>query len=410
MHAVTPGNCPLSILDELMDNERQTRFFSGEHVPDPTVARRLLAVLEPLSRPAVSVHVAGSEGKTSTTERLAAGLSTLGLRTGAFTSPHLHDPLERLRIDGELPPAEDARRAAEDVLQAARGAGLEPSWFDAMTATARLLFARTQVAAVVWETGLGGRLDSTRAVPADVCVITSISLEHTAVLGADLSAVAHEKAGILRQGVPVLFPAALPKSARDTIIARAAALDCPVELVPSAAGAGAQERSADMALAALRRLSDDGLVSPPQPATRRAIEDWSVAGRGDRRGDVLFDGAHSMAAIRELAGQLGQADAGPVVFAATSGRDAVGMAETLMPVADPLIVTALPGPRGGDPFELARVLCERCPAEGSDVLVDPDPHSALARARSRLRKGRQIVVTGSLYLVGLLLPDRSSPC
>ena len=117
-----------------------------------------------------------------------------------------------------------------------------------------------------------------------------------------------------------------------------------------------------------------------------------------------------MAAIRELAGQLGRVDAGPVVFAATSGRDAEGMAEMLMPVADPLIVTALPGPRGGDPFELARVLRERCPAEGADVLVEPDPHSALASARSRLRMGRQIVVTGSLYLVGLLLPDRSPPC
>jgi dihydrofolate synthase/folylpolyglutamate synthase len=410
MHAVTPGSRPLSILDELLDNERRTRFFSGDDVPDPTIARRLLAALEPLSRPAVSIHVAGSEGKTSTTERLAAGLSALGLRTGAFTSPHLHDPLERLRIDGQLPPGDAARRAAEAVLHAARDAGLEPSWFDAMTATARLLFAHSQVEAVVWETGLGGRLDSTRAVPADVCLITSISLEHTAVLGADLPGVAREKAGILRQDVPLMLPSGLPRSAHDTIVARAAELDCPVVMVPSGEHAGAQQRSTDLALATLQRLSDDGLVPQPNAVSRRAVTEWAVAGRGERRGDVLFDGAHSVAAIRELAGQLGQAETGPVVFAATSGRDAVGMAALLLAVSDPLIITAVPGPRGSDPVELTRLLRERFPDAGSGLLVEPDPHRALASAKERSRKGRQIVVTGSLYLVGLLLPDRSSPC
>lgn len=411
MRAVTPGNPPLLPLDELIDNERRARFFSGGEQADGTVAPRLLAALEPLARPAVSIHVAGSEGKTSTTERLAAGLSAGGWTTGAFTSPHLHDPLERLRIDGALPPAEAVARAARDVLAAARSARLTPSWFDALAAVARLLFARQGVAAVVWETGLGGRLDSTRALPADLCLITSISLEHTAVLGNSLAAIATEKAGILRAGVPLLLPAGLPAEALDVFVERAEALGCPVELVTSQDGAEPQQRSVDLALAALQRLADAGLTPAPDEATSRAVRAWRVEGRGELHGDVFFDGAHSVAAIEALASRLGKSVPGPVVFAATSGRDAQAMAQALLAVADPLIVTAVPGPRGGeDPAELVARLDAGGATALSPALAEPDPRRALRAARQQSGSGRQIVVTGSLYLVGLLLPDRSSPC
>jgi len=411
MAAVTPDNLPLSILDDLIDNERRARFFTGSEPPDATIAPRLLAALGPLPLPQVSLHVAGSEGKTSTTERLAAGLSALGLRTGAFTSPHLHDPLERLRIDGELPPARAVAEAAADVVAAARAARLTPSWFDAMTAVARLLFARQGVGAVVWETGLGGRLDSTRAVPADLCLITSISLEHSAVLGPTIEAIAGEKAGILREGVPLLLPAGLAAAAQEVFMGRARALGCPVERVQSSAQAGAQELSADMALAALRRLAADGHIAVPDEATSRAVRAWQVAGRGQRHGDVLFDGAHSLAATERLARDLKAQPPGPVIFAATSGRDALAMAAALQAVADPLIVTRVPGPRRGDaPAELVSALAERGGRGLSAPIAEDDPHGALALARKLFQPGRQIVVTGSLYLVGLLMPDRSSPC
>lgn len=411
MAAVTPDNLPLSFLDDLIDNERRARFFTGSEPPDPTIAPRLLAALGPLPRPQVSIHVAGSEGKTSTTERLAAGLSALGLSTGAFTSPHLHDPLERLRIDGALPPAQAVAQAAADVMAAASRAQLTPSWFDAMTAVARLLFARQGVDAVVWETGLGGRLDSTRAVPADLCLITSISLEHRAVLGQTIAAIAGEKAGILREGVPLLLPAGLDVGARQVFVDHARPLGCPVERVQSSAAAGPQELSADMALAALSRLAADGHIAASDQATSRAVRAWQVAGRGQRHGDVLFDGAHSLAATERLARELKALPPGPVVFAATSGRDAQAMATALLAVADPLIVTAVPGPRQGEaPDELVKALAERDRGGLSAPLAEGDPERALALARDLFQPGRQIVVTGSLYLVGLLLPDRSSPC
>ncbi|MFT7464075.1 MAG: dihydrofolate synthase/folylpolyglutamate synthase [Pseudohongiellaceae bacterium] len=411
MRDVTPGNPPLLLLDELMDNERRARFFTGGEQADGTIAPRLLAALEPLPRPGVSIHVAGSEGKTSTTVRLAAGLSALGLKTGAFTSPHLHDPLERLCIGGALPPAPAVAQAASLVMAAARSAGLAPSWFDALTAVARVLFAGEGVQGVVWETGLGGRLDSTRAVHADLCLITSISLEHTALLGDTLAEIATEKAGILRPGVPLLLPAGLPPQALEVFAERAQQLHCPLELVPSAPGAVPQGISTDLALAALARLGRDGLIPAGDEGLRQTVTEWRVPGREQSHDGVLFDGAHSLAAVQSLAARRSGEVPGPVVFAATSGRDGLAMAVALLPVADPLIVTAVPGPRrGADPAELLKELCSRAPFAASAPVAEPDPQRALALARKLSQSNRQIVVTGSLYLVGLLLPPGSSSC
>lgn len=403
---VTADDGPLQPLADLIDNERQVGFFSGRSRPDPGAAAALLAALGPLARPRISIHVAGSEGKTSTTERLVAGLAALGLRTGGFTSPHLVTPLERLRIDGALPPVEAVAVAATRVREAvdrvlAAGGG-RPTWFDALVAVARILHETLAVDAVVWETGLGGRLDSTRAVPADLCLITSISLEHTAVLGDTLAAIAGEKAGILRPGAPVVLPAGLDEEAAAVFRERAGALDCPLVTVASVPGAPPQERAADLARGALEALADRGLLARPLDAGLEALRRAAPTGRAQVIGDVLYDGAHSAASIDELAGLLAPLSPGPVVFATTAGRDALAMARRLLPVAAPLLVTAVDGPRRVDPHELVAAL-------GAGEAV-PDPSAALARARQLLPAGGRITVTGSLYLVGRLLPPGSLPC
>lgn len=397
VHVVTD---PLAPFDGLLDLERSRLLHAGGAPFGLERVGRLAAALGELPLPRASIHVAGSEGKTSVTERCAAGLAAAGLRAGCFTSPHLKDPLERLRVDLALPPRDAVARAVDEVLRAATRAAVEPTWFEALWATARVLFARLGLDAAVWETGLGGRLDATRLSPADVCVVTSISLEHTAVLGPTLAAVAAEKAGILRAGVPVVL-GELPGEARAVLVDAAARLGCPVREVRGATGPA---RGTALALAALDELARAGRIPALDGPARAAVASWRVAGRDHVVGDVLFDGAHSVAAVRDLAGRLAAAGhRGPVVFGATHGRDASAMAQALLVIAEPLIVTRPPGERGQDPAALLAAL----PADRLEL--EPDPEAALVLARRRAGPGRRIVVTGSLYLVGRLLPPGSAP-
>lgn len=150
-----------------------------------------------------TVHVAGTNGKGSTAHSLAAVLQKSGYRTGLYTSPHLWDFRERIRVDGEMISREEvvdfvARYIAAD-------AGLRPSFFELVTVMAFDHFARRGVDVAVIETGLGGRLDSTNIITPEVAVITNISMDHTDLLGDTPAAIAAEKAGIIKAGVPVVI-------------------------------------------------------------------------------------------------------------------------------------------------------------------------------------------------------------
>ncbi|HTE06766.1 MAG TPA: Mur ligase family protein [Planctomycetota bacterium] len=401
MTAATPGTRLAERLSGLIDLERSRGFHAGRVHLDLSRMEALLAALPPLARPRVAVHVAGSEGKTSTTELIAAGLASQHLLAATYTSPHLLDVRERLRIGGAFPPDAPLDAAVELVAQTAERLGQAPTFFEFLTAVARVLFAHAGVDAVVWETGLGGRLDATRLLPADACVITSISLEHTAILGDTLPAVAAEKAGILRPGAPVVLGADVPAAAREVIAAHAAALACPVVTVRSA-GDDFRARNRATAAAALGALAELGLIAAPDAATDAALAAHVVAGRMHRAGDLLFDGAHTVAACAALARALAASgvcrELGALVFGATSGRDAGAMLASLLPLGAPLILTRAPGDRGVDPEELATTQ-----GAGARVVVEPDPERALLRARQVAGPGRTVLVTGSLYLVGRLL-------
>lgn len=396
VRAVTPS--PLSAFDALVDLERSRTFHAGGVPLGLETMEALLAALGPLPLPAVSVHVAGSEGKTSATERFAAGLSAAGLRTATYTSPHLRDPRERLRIAGRFP--SDA--ALADAVDAVRGAmsasAREPSWFEALTLTARVLFAHEGVDAVVWETGLGGRLDATRAMHADVCAITSISLEHTAVLGPDLASIAREKAGILRPGVPLVLGADVPDEARAPIEARALELGCEVARVPSVGDV--LERRLSLVTLGLDLLAARGLLPPRDARVDEAVRGQRVEGRDDRRGRLLFDGAHTEASLRDLVQRLAADPPAAIVFGATSGRDASAMARALAGLGRPLVLTR-PPTRGIDPAEIALGLGQQIE---SPVCVEDDPDAALVRALDLAGPSGTVLITGSLYLVGRLLP------
>ena len=402
MTEATPAGRLEERLARLQDLERSRRFHEGRLQLDLTRMEALLAALPPLPPPRIGVHVAGSEGKTSTTELVAAGLSALGLAVGTFTSPHLSNVRERLRIGGAFPPEPLLDRAIDVVEAAAARLALAPTFFEYLTALARVLFAEACVDAVVWEAGLGGRLDATRLMPANLCILTTVSLEHTAVLGPTIAAIAAEKAGVLRPGVPVLLGAGVPGEARGPISAVASALGC--ELVEQPAQAGdVRLANRDLARRALDLLAAGGLVSPRDALADAAIEAHRVAGRWQQVGRVLFDGAHTVAAAAQLALELMPLAPGAIVFGATYGRDFGAMARGLrhpLPPDGRLLLTRAPGERGVGTDELLAAV-----GDVRRAMAIEDPSEALATALRLAGPDRIVVVTGSLYLVGRLLSE-----
>lgn len=181
------------------------------------------------------LHVAGSNGKGSVCTFLETGLRGCGYSTGFYSSPHLVSPAERYRLNGKIVDNASLEVAADKVravVETMRSEGKGPTYFEITTVIAIVLFAQKQVDFAIWETGLGGRLDATNVVIPELSVITGISLEHTDYLGSTLAAIAKEKAGIIKNGVPVVCGPLKPE-ALAVIRETAAALNAPlIEVMP----------------------------------------------------------------------------------------------------------------------------------------------------------------------------------
>jgi dihydrofolate synthase / folylpolyglutamate synthase len=197
-----------------LGNEIKTAKFGLE---------RIRALLDALGRPQDRlhfVHVAGTNGKGSVCAMLESALRAAGRRTGLFTSPHLAEPTERIRIDGAPLSAErfagafDRIHAAVEALIAQGAIDMHTTYFETVTAMALAVFDEERVDVVVLEVGLGGRLDATNVVVPDLAVITPVDFDHEAFLGKSLESIAREKAGILKPGVPAVFARQRPEAAR----------------------------------------------------------------------------------------------------------------------------------------------------------------------------------------------------
>jgi dihydrofolate synthase/folylpolyglutamate synthase len=231
------------------------------------------------------IHLAGTNGKGSTGAMLECALRHAGLKTGFYTSPHLVYLRERFRIAGRAVPQERFVRAAAELAELAKGGSF--SYFETATVLAMKLFAEEKCDVVVWETGMGGRLDATNVVTPVASIITNIAFDHMHALGNTLSAIATEKAGIVKPGVPV-FLGVMPDEARNAIAARAAELDSPL------VGPG----EAEPATAELKKFPD-GRVRQCFTYAGRQIE-LPLLGRMQRRNfRIVF------AVLRELAPRLG---------------------------------------------------------------------------------------------------------
>jgi dihydrofolate synthase / folylpolyglutamate synthase len=320
--------------------------------------RRLLELLGHPERAFPAIHVVGTNGKSTATRTIAALLGAEGRRPGAYTSPHVSGWAERIWVDGAEADFEATvariRLAAEEV-----GA----TQFEALTAAALVEFARRNVDVAVVEAGLGGRLDATNVVDAEVVLLTNVSLEHTEVLGDTPEEIAREKLAVAHGARVVVLP---DNNYR--------------ELVPRSANTvtgGAQE-AAEAFLG--RSIDVRSVVAPRLP------------GRLDRRGRELWDGAHNPAGTAWL---RRHAD-GPfdvVVASVLADKDADAMLADLAALAPRLVATQSRNPRALPAAELARL---GAPHFGH-VDIEPDPYAALARARESAGAG--ILVTGSLYLL-----------
>jgi dihydrofolate synthase/folylpolyglutamate synthase len=360
---------------------------------------RITGLLEQLGNPHLRgrfVHVAGTNGKGSTSAMIESGLRHAGLRTGLYTSPHLIEPTERIKIGGVPISGEEFAAAFARIP--------EPlTYFETVTAMAFLIFAeRAEI--TVLEVGLGGRLDATNVVRPELCVITPIDFDHEAFLGKSIEAIAGEKAGILKPGVPAVFATQRPEA---LAVLRARTVPLPLleadEVEVHRRGsrfridgmrvecplAGAhQVENARVAVTALRHLGIGNAAIQSGIAAAR----WP--GRLERlreSPELIVDGAHNPAGARALAAYVDEFYEGErltLIFGAMRDKSIEEIAEILFPRFDEVILTAPKQPRAMSP-EVLR-----------EMLVHPNVRTASGLEEALGMVNGTAFVSGSLFLVG----------
>ena len=410
---------------------------------------RIEALLGDLRRPCARrpvIQVVGSKGKGTTAAAAAAILGAAGLSVGSYFSPHLVHPSERILLDGRPVPGRAFERAVARILPLALGRSGEdrPTFFELMTAAALLLFEEAGADAVVLEAGMGGRLDATTAPRRRAVLLSSVSLDHTRQLGGTAARIAAEKAAAARRSVP-FYSAVPPRSPAGRTVARlcgragapllVAGRDWRVEGARTALRPDGpstrfdlllrdgrvlrdlavpllgvhQAGNAALAAAALLDLAARGVLPVDEGSVRRGIAATRVRGRLEvlaRRPLVLVDGAHNGASVRAAVKAIrAVADPGGtlrVVFAANRDKDLRGMLRALRAWGRVrLYATEVRNPRrasAGDLVRLAR-------AEGIVASSAGAPAGALAAARRAASARDVVLVTGSMYLAGAVIPN-----
>jgi dihydrofolate synthase/folylpolyglutamate synthase len=380
--------------------------------------RLLVAVGEPQQRFG-TVHVVGTNGKSSTVRMIAAILRAHGLRTGAYLSPHLVSFTERVRIDDrDLTPdafAEAVRRAAAAAAKVDRT--LPPddrvTQFEALTAAAFTAMAEAGVDVGVIEAGLGGRWDATNVIDSRVAVLTNVGLEHTRWLGPTVRDIAREKLAVVRPGATLVVGADLHPDALDEARKLDATL---IEAPADAPGVDLLARGAfqrrNFALARAAAEAYLGELDPERVAAAAAAT--RVPGRFERISDdppTYLDGAHNPGGMAALADALRDELAGrplTLVLSILDDKDAGAMLGEVVPLAARVVATSNANPRALSPATL-QSLAEQVGAR--EVRSEADPRRALALARElAAEEDGAVLVTGSIYLIAdLLRTDRSRP-
>ena len=421
----------------------------GRELAAPTQAaaakfdlENITALSERLGRPDrayPSAHIAGTNGKGSTAAFLESILRHAGFRTGLNTSPHLERINERIRVNGQEINDHDFAKTLTRIqslieeLLAAGKLRAHPTYFECVTAMAFEYFARVHVDFGVFEVGLGGRLDATNILTPAITVITRVDFDHEDFLGHSLREIAGEKAGILKQGIPVVLAAQQPE-AREIILTRAKELGCPIIETPQAYRADEQAlengcvrariteiasgwsaklapqlagrfqlQNAISAVAAARALSERG-YRIPEGTIEQGIAAAIWPGRLEKlqsRPDLYVDGAHNPGAARELAAFWEENFAGRKIFllyGALRDKAVDEIAGVLFPRAAEVVFTEPRTSRAISASQLSEIAAHH--ASHSSVIADAE--QALDYLLSKAAPRDAVFVTGSLYLVGQL--------
>ena len=358
---------------------------------------RLLEACGVLYPRARVIHVAGTNGKGSTCAFAESVARAAGYSTGLFTSPHLVEFNERIRVNGEMIPEADATRLICHVRDIISSWEVKPTFFELVLAIAMLYFAEREVDIIILETGMGGRLDATNAVPKDVAVLTPIGLDHTQYLGSTLEEIAAEKAAIFAWHRPALSAPQQPEAIR-AIHAAAQRMDTAYRIVseecelPLGLRGNYQRRNAALALAALRALPHF-LASEAEIARGLAEVQWP--GRFEEIApQVIMDGAHNPHAMHVLVESWQQAYGdrkARCIYAGSADKALDEVLELLSPLVQEWVLPPVQSPRILPPADMAakvRAVSDApifTPATLAEALAELPPHT---------------LICGSFFLLG----------
>ena len=416
-----------------------------ENQVDPSLGAitSLMGMMGDPQRGIPTIHITGTNGKTSTARMIERLLRELGLRTGRFTSPHLTDVRERIALDGQPISPERFVAAWDDVLpylkivdEQSRAAG-EPviNYFQVLTAMAFSAFAEAPVDVMVLEVGLGGTWDSTNVADAQVAVLTPISIDHERLLGSTVEAIAAEKAGIIKQGATAVVgvqtlgaievlgeraqqvEATLVLEGRDVgVLAREIALGGQVVSLRGRAGdyedlflplhGEHQAHNLCCAVSAVEAFVGGGEQALDTELLRAAVADMDSPGRLEvvrRSPTVLVDAAHNPGGARVLAAAVAESFTFTHlvgVVAILADKDAAGVLDALEPVLDEVVLTRTSSHRATDPDDLAAIARDIFDDERVHVVGNlPDALDlAVTLAEQAGDMGAGVLATGSVTM------------
>lgn len=372
------------------------------------------------------ILVAGTNGKGSTTAFLSSALSASGKKTGAYFSPHLFSFCERIQVNGKNISEKELLAAAKPVLRLLPSLSEDaPTFFEVATAMALLHFSKAHVDYAVLEIGLGGRLDATNAVEPILSILTSIGLEHTDVLGKTTEKIAREKAGIMREGVPVIS-GVQEKKAKHAIRARAKKLNAKFIDVkkgvsfPLRASGTFQNHNAAIAMKAAQLLGVRTAVAG------HAISTTLIPGRWQKISSkpfMIIDCAHNPPAVKAILSDV-KRDFAPsprpartsrlssppspriLLFAAMNDKNYPEMLRLLLPYFDGVVLCRPPFARAEKLNKLRKAVQTNRASSPLHLHAIQNPNAALAFSRRMATPRGRVLVCGSIYLLASLFGEK----
>ncbi|MDO8281348.1 MAG: folylpolyglutamate synthase/dihydrofolate synthase family protein [Thermodesulfovibrionia bacterium] len=398
---------------------------------------RLTDILEKPQNSFRSIHIAGTNGKGSTTTMIASILRTSGWKVGMFTSPHLKSFTERIRVNGIPISESDVVSLTHKIRESFAGTDLNPTFFEVVTALAFCYFSLHKVDWAVIETGMGGRFDATNIIHPELSIITNIDIDHAEYLGDSISAISHEKAGIIKQGVPVITGARQPEAIMklsDTAEMNNSAIhiygkdftSSPVSAdlnrqffdykgyrtlknISLNLSGSYQTVNASLAIRAVEILNNSG-EDIDDTSVRTSLTAIDIEGRLEVVSEapfIILDSAHNPEASRRLSSSLKELFPDKkitIIIGIMKDKDIAGILKPILEISDSIILTRPEGERAASPEEInnkvTSLIMNNIANRHVSVTLTDSVSEALETAKKMWLEDSIICVTGSFYTTG----------